>query len=282
MTIKKLLAVLALLVLVAVGCGGDDGGSGDDEGSSEDRSDEPTEEEGLSEEDYAEEVSDLCSDWWSEALDSDASLREIAEELEGTTEDLAAEIADIEAPEDLADDVEEVDETLGDYSEFMGELAEGLAESEAQFEGSVVTGLGFEEQDQVTAAHADLADAFEGVDADCGFDEAESELGPFEGDSGDTSSDFSDDFSSDFSDDPTSTTTPVLGEPQDPSSYIEEYGTMPEFDALAEECFGGDLAACDELFQSTPVSESQFSYEGYGNTCGGRLEQEYSGSCVDL
>ena len=56
-TLKRLLAVLTLLVVVAAGCGGDDGSGGRD-ASESDRSDEPAEDEGPSEEDYADEVSE--------------------------------------------------------------------------------------------------------------------------------------------------------------------------------------------------------------------------------
>lgn len=96
------------------------------------------------------------------------------------------------------------------------------------------------------------------------------------------SDDFSDDFSTDFSDD-FSFDLPdpfgELGEPQDPASFIPDYGSEPEFDALADGCFAGDLADCDQLYAITPIDDSTNSYEGYGATCGGRLEQEAPGTC---
>lgn len=40
-----------------------------------------------------------------------------------------------------------------------------------------------------------------------------------------------------------------------------------EFDALGEDCFDGDLAACDRLYAITPIDSTA---EAYGWTCGGR------------
>lgn len=89
-------------------------------------------------------------------------------------------------------------------------------------------------------------------------------------------SDFSDDFSSDFSDEP------ALGDPEDPSSFIPDYGSDAQFDDLADSCFAGDLADCDELYRVTPIDASTNSYEGYGATCGGRLSEERPGQCEFL
>ena len=62
----------------------------------------------------------------------------------------------------------------------------------------------------------------------------------------------------------------------------EEEGGLPDglapgdlgdgdgFDALADSCFDGDMAACDVLFLITPVDSSS---EAYGDTCGGRVEE---------
>ncbi|RFU22894.1 chromosomal replication initiator protein DnaA [Geodermatophilus marinus] len=54
-----------------------------------------------------------------------------------------------------------------------------------------------------------------------------------------------------------------------------DLGDDPGFDALAESCFGGDWAACDELYLGTPVGSE---YEAYAETCGGRNEPD-GGSC---
>ncbi len=53
------------------------------------------------------------------------------------------------------------------------------------------------------------------------------------------------------------------GEPIPPDGL----GDDAELDALADDCFGGDLLACDLLFLAAPVDSA---YEEYGDTCGGR------------
>lgn len=55
----------------------------------------------------------------------------------------------------------------------------------------------------------------------------------------------------------------------------------PEFAALAQGCFDGDMSACDELFNTTPASSPD---EAYGDTCGGRIEdgQGFELECVDV
>ncbi|GAA4310998.1 hypothetical protein GCM10023162_16400 [Klenkia terrae] len=54
----------------------------------------------------------------------------------------------------------------------------------------------------------------------------------------------------------------------------------PEFEARydddAQDCFGGDLGACDDLYSETEVGSL---YEWLGSTCGGREEFETYGSC---
>jgi len=73
------------------------------------------------------------------------------------------------------------------------------------------------------------------------------------------------------------------GEAQAPGDLTDD----PELDAsspegianfgeLADQCFEGDLGACDELFFQTPIGSD---FEAYGTTCGGRLEEGVSGSC---
>lgn len=53
-------------------------------------------------------------------------------------------------------------------------------------------------------------------------------------------------------------------------------GNDPTFDGLADDCFGGDFGACDDLFLQSPVDSA---YEAYGSTCGGRLDTGISGRC---
>ena len=52
----------------------------------------------------------------------------------------------------------------------------------------------------------------------------------------------------------------------------------PEFVALAQGCFGGDMQACDDLFQQTPVDSID---EAYGLACGGRVPAR-DVTCVEI
>ena len=81
---------------------------------------------------------------------------------------------------------------------------------------------------------------------------------------------------SDFSDDLT------LGDSQDPSDFIPDYGTDARFTGLADSCFNGNLADCDQLYSVTPIDASTNSWDGYGATCGGRLPEEHPGQCASL
>ena len=89
-------------------------------------------------------------------------------------------------------------------------------------------------------------------------------------------------------DEPTATTSPsveptdelasaLLGEPIDPTS-MSDFGTDPDFDLLATNCYLGTFLACDDLYRQTPVGGV---YEAYGATCGGRLETTIDGDCED-
>ncbi|HEY3438028.1 MAG TPA: hypothetical protein VGK35_10110 [Actinotalea sp.] len=53
----------------------------------------------------------------------------------------------------------------------------------------------------------------------------------------------------------------------DPSTALDAnaYGDDPTLDALWDACAGGDLAACDNLYDSSPVGSE---YETFGDTCG--------------
>ena len=48
----------------------------------------------------------------------------------------------------------------------------------------------------------------------------------------------------------------------------------------AVDCYGGDMATCDDLYRQTPLDDP---CETYGSTCGGRrLDEETYGGCVDV
>jgi len=58
-----------------------------------------------------------------------------------------------------------------------------------------------------------------------------------------------------------------------------QLGADPELDALASECYAGDMDACDELYDS---SESASDYQVYGDTCAGRQPEDTGQYCRDL
>lgn len=79
-------------------------------------------------------------------------------------------------------------------------------------------------------------------------------------------------------------TEPVTTEPGAiPAPTLEPVGLGddPELDALAQECFDGDLVACDELFDLA-VGPDQFDYSTYADTCAGRQPAGSGRWCVDL
>lgn len=82
---------------------------------------------------------------------------------------------------------------------------------------------------------------------------------------------------------PSDGSVPVLACEPVPVDIIAEYGTDPDFDALADSCFADDLEACDTLYNESPVSDSPDSYEGYGASCGGRRDESVAAelTCVD-
>lgn len=57
-----------------------------------------------------------------------------------------------------------------------------------------------------------------------------------------------------------------------------DLGDDPALDRLADDCFAGDLEACDDLYLESPLGSD---YERYGSTCG-RRNGETFGGCKDL
>ena len=58
-----------------------------------------------------------------------------------------------------------------------------------------------------------------------------------------------------------------------------ELGPDPVLDEYAQECFAGELQACDDLYyESPPLS----AYEEYGSTCGGRVKIYTVPYCTEL
>ena len=53
-------------------------------------------------------------------------------------------------------------------------------------------------------------------------------------------------------------------------------GEDAALNALAQDCFSGDMQACDDLFDSAPIGSP---YMAYGNTCAGRQEPHTFNYC---
>lgn len=69
----------------------------------------------------------------------------------------------------------------------------------------------------------------------------------------------------------TTTSTTSTTAPTTTTAEVEPwtYGDDPTMDALWDRCEAGDAAACDELYQVSPVGSE---YETFGFTCGGRTD----------
>jgi hypothetical protein len=66
---------------------------------------------------------------------------------------------------------------------------------------------------------------------------------------------------------------------QFPATEPGDLGPDPVLDAYADSCFGGDLQACDDLYnEAPPLSE----YEAYGWSCGGRVKAYTTSTCTEL
>ena len=70
-------------------------------------------------------------------------------------------------------------------------------------------------------------------------------------------------------------TEPPSGDPVPP----EGLGTDPALDALAQSCYAGDMAACDELYGSADAGSA---YQVYGDTCAGRQPENTGRYCTAL
>lgn len=53
----------------------------------------------------------------------------------------------------------------------------------------------------------------------------------------------------------------------------------PQLDDLAEECYQGDMQACDDLYLTSP---SGSTHQAYGDTCGHRVEESNGFYCTTL
>jgi len=61
-----------------------------------------------------------------------------------------------------------------------------------------------------------------------------------------------------------------------PADEPDGLGDDEVLDELAQDCYDGDMQACDDLFSESPLDSE---YETYGDTCAGR-QPENSGYCT--
>ncbi len=73
--------------------------------------------------------------------------------------------------------------------------------------------------------------------------------------------------------------TPQAAPPSSEPVPPEGLGDDPDLDALAQSCYVGDMAACDELYGS---AESGSAYQAYGDTCAGRQPENTGNYCTAL
>lgn len=58
----------------------------------------------------------------------------------------------------------------------------------------------------------------------------------------------------------------------------EKYGEDPALDVLYDSCKGGDMTACDDLYDQSPIGSE---YETFGDTCGGTRDADTGLYCVE-
>ena len=175
-----------------------------------------------------------------------AAYCDAAEEAADLDDDAAVDDR-LEAFEDLAD---EAPGSLDDQFELVDELVQAVLDAD-------VDALEDLDEDEVDEATSDIADfTEEECDVELDIDELEvPDASDFEEEDtgGDTGEDTGDDTGGDE-------------------------GGSGEFDELVDACGSGDMGACDELFQVTPVGSPE---EEFGATCGGivPVEQAIPGEC---
>ncbi len=246
---KKLLASLALALLVLAGCSDSDEPSVSTDGTgsaSEPSDDDGADGDAMALDDWIEEADAICeaADEDIEALGEPESEEEFVEYMGEAAELFVSQLDDLKAlgiPDDKADEVEEAFDLLDQQSEMLEEMLE-VAEDEGAEAVFEMMEEGDELEEQLDELAADI-----GLEA-CGADDDEMTEDPGSDDPG------SDDPGSD---DPGS---------DDPGSY----GDDAALDELWDECDGGNGAACDELYWDSPLDSE---YEAFGSTCGGRYEE---------
>jgi hypothetical protein len=77
---------------------------------------------------------------------------------------------------------------------------------------------------------------------------------------------------------PTSVTTSTPGAIPPPTLEPTGLGTDPGLDELAQSCYDGDMAACDDLWRE---SDAGSDYRDFGDTCAGRQPSNSGSWCED-
>ena len=224
MPMKRLpLVVPAAFALLMAACGGGGGGGGDEEAfcdSLEALSDQVSDGD-LADDDGLEDVTDTVNDLLESAADGEQldAVNAVGDEIEGAD----------------ADDADATAETIQDE---LGDFAEDCDIDEDEFAIPATT----EPPEETTTTAPDETTT----------ESTQSTEGTVPPDGGDVT---------------------VTARQEVPGDID------PAFAGLAQGCFDGDMAACDQLFADTPVDSVD---EAYGETCGGRLAEARPGECATI
>jgi hypothetical protein len=251
---RRFLPLTALLLLFGAAACGDDGG-------------EATTDESASASDTGGDLDAFCETL--EELDDDeafeADLGDIADGFDDLLED---------APEEIADDVEELRDAFEEISDLDPDDEESAAQvAEILFEGDL----------------QDASERFgEYAEEECGLDDSplDEDLDDFTSDFEDLTSDFSDDFSSDFSDDLSGDFSDDQSEDVNEASLLRDFLEANHADL---EGFVGGIGSVDEgdgVLQFTLTLNPDADPEAANGICDAVLdfgEQEgFAGTTVEV
>ena len=71
---------------------------------------------------------------------------------------------------------------------------------------------------------------------------------------------------------------PAPGDVPPATQEPDGLGDDPQLDSLAQDCYDGDMQACDDLYQESPVNSD---YQTYGDTCAGRQPALTQRFCIN-
>ena len=219
----------------------------------------------LDADDLADQGTDACDDFFD-------SLEDIEDDFD---------LDDVESFEDDLDD-DEQEEVAAAIDSARSDLNDALSgiqpEDDADDWADLVADLdqGIEELFDALLADDDIDDAAEDLD-----DVSDALLEDFEvecGGSGMTEPEPEPEptTTTTIEIDPPTTTAPPSGNftaPVPPGDFAD-----PEEAALAEACYQGDMASCDDLWLTSPVGSEE---EAYAESCGGRTTEDLSNDCEE-